>query len=71
MVRSRDTTMKTSELLKDILYYALMIFILFCLLSCEYRYRYPCQDPENWNKIECNNEACKVEGECTYQVLNK
>jgi hypothetical protein len=70
-VRNRDTFMKTKELLKDILYFALMFFILFCLFSCEYRYRYPCQDPDNWHKEECNNKACEVEGTCTEQVLAK
>ena len=37
--------------------------------GCQYRYRYPCQDPKNWSKVECNNDACRVEGDCTSNVL--
>ena len=37
--------------------------------GCANRYRYPCQDPANWNKVECNNDACRAEGDCTSQVL--
>ena len=37
--------------------------------GCEYRYRYPCQDPQNWNKEECNNLECKVQGNCTDDLL--
>lgn len=47
----------------------LLIVILLFLSGCEYRYRYPCQDPQNWKKIECQNMACKVEGECTEDTL--
>lgn len=39
------------------------------LSGCEYRYRYPCQDPANWNKEECNNLECKVQGNCTDDLL--
>lgn len=41
------------------------------LLGCQYKYRYPCQDPKNWDKTECNNEVCEVEKSCTEHVLNK
>lgn len=37
--------------------------------GCEYRYRYPCQDPNNWNKLECNNEICEADGSCTKNTL--
>jgi hypothetical protein len=46
------------------------VFLILLLLSgCTERYRYPCQDPKNWNKIECNNKVCEIEGTCTKQVL--
>jgi hypothetical protein len=48
-----------------------IFLIIFFLVGCEYHYRYPCQDPKNWKKTECNNEICKVEGECTEDVLDK
>lgn len=46
-----------------------LLAILLLLTGCEYHYRYPCQDPQNWHKDECNNTACKAEGTCTEQVL--
>lgn len=42
---------------------------LLVLAGCASQYRYPCQDPDNWGKAECNNEVCKAEGECTSDVL--
>ena len=46
-------------------------FILAALLlvGCEDRYRYPCQDPANKDKEECNLPACQVDGNC-YDTLN-
>lgn len=41
------------------------------LAGCEGHYRYPCQDPANWDKKECNNEICNAEGSCTDDVLGK
>lgn len=46
-----------------------IILPLLLLAGCEGHYRYPCQDPANWGKIECNNEVCKAEGTCTSDVL--
>jgi len=52
------------------IFYILPIVGLFVLLgSCEGHYRYPCQDPANWGKLECNNDVCKAEGTCTSDVL--
>ena len=48
-----------------------IIGVFFLLSSCEGHYRYPCQDPANWDKEECNNQICKAEGECTDDVLGK
>jgi hypothetical protein len=42
---------------------------LLLVASCEGHYRYPCQDPANWGKLECNNDVCKAEGTCTADVL--
>ena len=43
--------------------------ITLIITGCDGSYRYPCQDPANWGKIECNNEVCKAEGTCTSDVL--
>jgi len=45
--------------------------LLLLLAGCEYTYRYPCQDPANWDKLDCNNDVCKAEGECTSDVVRK
>jgi hypothetical protein len=47
----------------------LIIIPLILLAGCGGHYRYPCQDPANWGKLECNNEVCKSEGTCTADVL--
>lgn len=46
-------------------------FILTALLltGCSDTYRYPCQDPANKNKEECNRPACEADGMC-YDSLN-
>lgn len=46
-----------------------LILTLLFLYGCDNHYRYPCQDPKNWKKIECNNEVCKAESTCTDIVL--
>ena len=46
-----------------------IILPLLLVAGCDGHYRYPCQDPANWGKTECNNEVCKAEGTCTSDVL--
>jgi hypothetical protein len=43
--------------------------ITIILTGCEGHYRYPCQDPANWGKLECNNDVCKSEGTCTADTI--
>lgn len=43
--------------------------ITLIITGCDSSYRYPCQDPANWGKLECNNEVCKAEGICTEDTL--
>ena len=43
----------------------LMIFLTMAFLTgCQDRYRYPCQDPKNFNNPECSFEVCQVSHEC-------
>jgi hypothetical protein len=44
---------------------------IFLLSACGYdgRYRYSCQDPENWEAPECNPPLCNVDGNCTEALL--
>ncbi len=38
--------------------------LFFVLTGCEERYRYPCQDPHNWNEQECQKPFCSANGTC-------
>lgn len=45
--------------------------LVLVLSGCGYEgfYRYPCQEPENWEKAECKPPVCKVSGTCTTDIL--
>jgi hypothetical protein len=34
------------------------------LFACEERYRYPCQDPRNWEDEQCKKPYCSANGTC-------
>lgn len=44
--------------------YLLLLVLPFTLMACEERYRYPCQDPENWNEQQCKKPYCSANGTC-------
>ena len=46
-----------------------LILTALLLVGCEDTYRYPCQDPENKDKPECNRPICEADGMC-YDKLN-
>ena len=41
------------------------------LSGCGYdgHYRYPCQDPANWESAECKPPICKVNGACPEDLV--
>lgn len=49
----------------------LVIIGALLLAGCGYDggYRYPCQDPVNWESEECNPPICKVDGACTKDLV--
>jgi hypothetical protein len=51
--------------------FSLVLISVLALASCGYdgKYRYPCQDPENWESTECQPPVCKVDGACTETLL--
>lgn len=51
--------------MKKIMLFATTLF----LFGCEDTYRYPCQDPVNKDKSECNRPDCEADGFC-YDTLN-
>lgn len=44
---------------------------LLLLAGCEEQYRYPCQDPANWNNEECQRPVCEADGTCPDQLIGK
>jgi len=42
----------------------LPLLMLVALMGCEERYRYPCQDPANWNEEFCKKPICSANGTC-------
>jgi len=45
--------------------------LLLMLVACQDSYRYPCQNPDNWGKPECEPPACEASGTCTKDVVSK
>ncbi len=48
----------------------IMILMAFLMTGCEDRFRYPCQDPKNWELAECKPPICTATSTCPEQ-LNK
>lgn len=44
--------------------WALILPVLLLLSACEERYRYPCQDPDNWDQKQCKKPFCSANGTC-------
>ncbi len=42
----------------------LALLMLPLLVACSENYRYPCQDPDNWDKKECKKPYCSANGTC-------
>lgn len=42
----------------------LLTLSLLLVAGCSDHYRYPCQDPANWKKEECNRPTCEADGMC-------
>lgn len=59
--------------MKRITAIALSGLLMLSLTGCDSlnRYRYPCQDPANWEKAECNPPICEATGTCTKDVIGK
>jgi hypothetical protein len=47
-----------------------LILALVALVGCQDRYRYDCQDPENWQEEICKKPKCIAMGYCTEWLIN-
>jgi len=47
--------------------------LVITLTSCGYDggYRYPCQDPANWENKECNPPICETSGTCSRDLVGE
>ena len=43
--------------------------LLVLLTGCEDRFRYPCQNPKNWDAVECKPPICTATGTCPEQLI--
>jgi hypothetical protein len=48
---------------------AIITILIMLLAGCKFHYRYPCQDPANWDKEWCSNDVCKADGTCTEKLI--
>lgn len=42
----------------------LALLLLPLLVACSENYRYPCQDPDNWDTKQCKKPWCSANGTC-------
>lgn len=43
--------------------------LLLGLTGCDGSFRYPCQDPANWENAECKPPICTVNGACPEDLV--
>jgi len=49
------------------------VILTALLSSCGYdgHFRYPCQDPKNWENAECKPPICTANGACPEDLVNR
>jgi uncharacterized lipoprotein YehR (DUF1307 family) len=60
--------MKGMKTLRSLLVISLLALSLTGCDSLN-RYRYPCQDPANWEISECNPPECEASQTCTKDII--
>jgi len=45
------------------------VSFIVLLAGCSQQFRYPCQDPENWEKSECKLPICEVNRDCPQHIF--
>ena len=61
--------MRTVKLL--ILGFFKLVILGVLLVGCGFdgQFRYPCQDPANWEKAECKPPICTINGACPEDLV--
>lgn len=49
-----------------------VVLLGFLLTGCGYdgHFRYPCQDPANWENEDCKPPICTINGACPEDLVN-
>ncbi len=57
--------------MRKIISIAVAGLLMVSLTACDSlnRYRYPCQDPKNWETAECTPPECEASQTCTKDVV--
>jgi hypothetical protein len=43
---------------------AVLALPVFLITGCEQHYRYPCQNPANWDSSQCQKPVCEIHRQC-------
>lgn len=49
--------------------YFILPLAVFMLAACEPRYRYPCQNPDNWGTPDCQKPKCEIGKDCPEHIF--
>ena len=49
--------------------FLMFLTIPLLLSACGQQYRYPCQDPSNWDKDICQKPLCEVNRDCPDHIF--
>lgn len=48
---------------------AILALPILVAVGCEEKYRYPCQDPKNWETADCQKPLCEVNRNCPSHIF--
>ena len=53
--------------------FVVSLLSVVALSGCGYQghYRYPCQDPANWENKECTPPVCEASGTCSKDIVGE
>lgn len=50
---------------------AILVLPMIIAAGCQDRYRYTCQDPENWNTERCQKPKCEIHRDCPEHIFKE
>ena len=49
----------------------IILLLTLLLAGCESHYRYPCQDPNNWDTPRCKKPICDINRDCPEHIFKE